>query len=256
MPPDLGMLMSRRIRLGLTCSALRKPSSPSKAVTTSYPSAMKNFASISTKGRSSSMIRRVCLFGSGRIEHLPHLAGQRQWQKRFADKSRSGRAHQFAGNDRVGVSGSEKDFDAGIKDPDFFRQFSSVHARHDHIGKQKVRLAPVQSAYDLKGIFAIRGFVDLIAVAAQNFSGQFPYRFFVFNQQNGFRALRRALRRLGYRLVIFSSNAGQINVKGRSTAGPAPDINVPAELFDNPERSGQTKARSFAFALGREKGFE
>lgn len=72
------------------------------------------------------------------MEYVPDLSGQRERRKRLLDKVNARFKHTVVLNGVVRVTGHEENFNAWNYYIYFIGQFTTIDARHDHIGKDKI----------------------------------------------------------------------------------------------------------------------
>src|SRR5271154_2503681 len=102
---------------------------------------------------------------------------------------------------------------------------------------------------------SVLGFDHCVACHFQVLAGEFAHAFFIFNQQDCFRALRQ-------RLTLYSAvarwgallipDARQVNLETRSAAWFAVYPHVAAALFDDAVHGGEAEASALALFLGGE----
>ena len=137
------------------------------------------------------------------------------------------------------------------------RDFGARHARHHQIGEQQFR-GVVERGRERDRLFAVRGFVDLVAVPPQHRSRQRAHGRFVFDNQNALRSdgghdrgvlVRRSAARVHRR-------RREEDAEGRALGRFAGDPDEPVELLDDAVDGGESEPGPAPHFLRGEERFE
>src|SRR5580693_768853 len=113
------------------------------------------------------------------------------------------------------------------------------------------------SRNDPQGCLAVVGLEHFVSLRLQGFTDQLAHRFFVLDQQHGFRAAvlrqRSSQRTHGFQGIF---NPRQIDPEGRALPRFALNQDIAATLLDDAVHGRKSQSSTFSFLLGGEKWLE
>src|SRR6266581_2325447 len=178
-------------------------------------------------------------------EHFSYFSRQAVQTKRLLQKRCTFFDGAVAHDCVFGISGEIKDLGGGATLSQLLDQFASPDSWHYHVGDNELDFA-LMALCRCESCFTAVGFEHPVAFRIEGVANKLPYRFFVFNQQNG---LGSAVRRIGQRrrLLLGSTfHVWQIDVECSALSLFTLHHHISSALFDYAIYSGEAEPCAFA----------